>query len=695
MKPMSVLLFAVCCVLLAVMQGCGQAESKAPQPAETPAEQLSGRVVQHRLQVTLYPERGELEVSDELDLSALTAADGTIKRLQLDLNSAFKVMHDQQALTPVATQAGISRYQFNNLEQHKLSLSYRGKLASTKDCAWLVQACALLNKDGVFLDGSSAWYPQISGTSQRFSMEVMLPDGWISLSQGAQTVQGWEEQQPQRDIYLLAGQFHVYEAEQKAGQPKAMVYLQSEDPELAERYLQATARYVDEYSRLLGSYPYAKFATVESFWETGWGMPSFTLLGSRVMRLPFILHSSFPHEILHNWWGNGVYVDSRRGNWSEGLTAYLSDHRNKQVTGEGLNYRRDTLQKYAAFTAAGGDFPLSEFRSRHDRTTQAIGYGKSLMLFHMLHERLGDEVFFTALRQFYQTHQFEYADFDALREVFEQSSGEDLQVFFQQWLDGTGAPVLGIVGHQLQGNEQGEQQLALQLQQTQDGKPFTLDIPLRIEFQDGSQQRQTLRMGQAEQDYALTFSNKLSRISIDPAFDLFRIPDAREVPPALNVLFNRQPKTFVLSRKVPDGMELVWDDFVDTFSYGQDMKVQYDDEALPDAGVVVLLGGDNAMLSGLLDRAQQPFKLTETAYTLNSVNYTCGLHSLALTLRAGEQQIILLDASTEQGLNSLARKLPHYGKYSYVLFNSASGDNVAKGQWEVKDSPLSIHFEEK
>jgi hypothetical protein len=699
MKPLGVMLLTGWLMLLPGIQGCGQAESSA-QPAAAGAagqtETVPERVIQHQLRVTLHPRPGELEVTDELDLSALATAGGVIEQVQLDLNSALRVTHNQQVLTPVATQAGISRYQFNNLQQHTLSLSYRGKLASTEDCAWLVQACVLLNEKGAFLDGSSAWYPQINGTSQRFSMQVVLPDGWVSLSQGAQTAQGWTEQQPQRDIYLLAGAFHVYEAEQKAGQPRAMVYLQSEDAELAERYLQATARYVDEYSRLLGAYPYAKFATVESFWETGWGMPSFTLLGSQVMRLPFILHSSFPHEILHNWWGNGVYVDSRRGNWSEGLTAYLSDHRNKQASAEGVNYRRDTLQKYAAFATSGGDFPLSEFRSRHDNTTQAIGYGKSLMLFHMLHERLGDEAFFTALRRFYQSHQFEYADFDALRLAFEHSSGEDLQAFFQQWLDGTGAPALGIMNHRLQVNDKGEQQLQLTLQQTQTGKAFTVDVPLQAEFQDGSVQQQTLRMDQAQQSYTLNFAKKLSRVSIDPAFDVFRIPDAREVPPALNVLFNRQPKTFVLSRKVPDGMELVWDDFVDTFSYGQDnMPVQYDDEALPDAGVVVLLGGDNAMLSGLLDRAKQPFKLTETAYTLNSVNYTCGLHSLALTLNAGEQQIILLDAGSGQGLNSLARKLPHYGKYSYVLFNSASGDNVAKGQWEVKDSPLSIHFEEK
>ena len=69
------------------------------------------------------------------------------------------------------------------------------------------------------------------------------------------------------------------------------------------------------YRQLIGPYPYGKFALVENFWETGYGMASFTLLGPQVIRFPFILNSSYPHEILHNWWGNSVFVDYASGNW--------------------------------------------------------------------------------------------------------------------------------------------------------------------------------------------------------------------------------------------------------------------------------------------------------------------------------------------------------------------------------------------
>ena len=138
------------------------------------------------------------------------------------------------------------------------------------------------------------------------------------------------------------------------------------------------------YRGLIGPYPYGKFALVENFWETGYGMPSFTLLGPQIIRFPFILTSSYPHEILHNWWGNSVFVDYETGNWCEGLTAYLADHLIQEQRGKGADYRRDTLQKYRDYVRDGRDFPLTEFRSRHSAATEAVGYGKTLMVFHML-----------------------------------------------------------------------------------------------------------------------------------------------------------------------------------------------------------------------------------------------------------------------------------------------------------------------
>ena len=105
----------------------------------------------------------------------------------------------------------------------------------------------------------------------------------------------------------MGGPLVVYR--ESAGAVEALVYLRQKDDALAGKYLEATAQYLEMYRGLIGPYPYGKFALVENFWETGYGMPSFTLLGPQIIRFPFILTSSYPHEILHNWWGNSVFVD--------------------------------------------------------------------------------------------------------------------------------------------------------------------------------------------------------------------------------------------------------------------------------------------------------------------------------------------------------------------------------------------------
>jgi hypothetical protein len=94
----------------------------------------------------------------------------------------------------------------------------------------------------------------------------------------------WREDHPQQEIYLVAAPFTLYR--QATPDAEAEVFLRTPDEALAKRYLNATGKYLALYSNLIGTYPYAKFALVENFWPTGYGMPSFTLLGPQVIRLP-------------------------------------------------------------------------------------------------------------------------------------------------------------------------------------------------------------------------------------------------------------------------------------------------------------------------------------------------------------------------------------------------------------------------
>ena len=102
-----------------------------------------------------------------------------------------------------------------------------------------------------------------------------------------------------------------------------------------------------------------------------------------------------------------------------------------------------TTLRYGDFAAEKRDFPLIEFVSRHSDATQAVGYSKSLMLFHMLRRDLGDETFTAALRLLWQERQFRETDFAQLHALFERAAGRPLP-YSRQWLEREGAPSLVV-----------------------------------------------------------------------------------------------------------------------------------------------------------------------------------------------------------------------------------------------------------
>jgi hypothetical protein len=56
------------------------------------------------------------------------------------------------------------------------------------------------------------------------------------------------------------------------------------------------------------------------------------------------------------------------------------------------------------------------------------------------------------------------------------------------------------------------------------------------------------------------------------------------------------------------------------------------------------------------------------------------------------QTLVWLAADNIGAVPGLTRKLPHYSKYSYLAFQGDEPTNIAKGQWEVLDSPMSHWF---
>jgi hypothetical protein len=671
---------------------------------------LAGAEILHQsLQVSLQPQAQSLQVSVQVSLPQGVAAHFLLHR-GLNPGSStpeVKLIETGQVDGPVPMTA----YRVQLPEgRRSFSLRYGGRISHPltrfQASPGLSQErlAGTISEQGVHLDAASGWYPLFADNLQTFSLEVELPDGWLAVSQGAgpelnrsgqSTRVAWRESQPQDEIYLIAAPFRLYR--RALGQIEAQVFLRQEDDALAQRYLDASEHYLKLYQRLIGDYPYAKFALVENFWESGYGMPSFTLLGSKVIRLPFILHTSYPHEILHNWWGNSVYIDYAQGNWSEGLTTYLADHLLAEQRQRGSDYRRSALQRYGDFVRHDNDFPLREFRGRHSTASQAVGYDKSMMLFHMLRRELGDERFIAGLRRFYRDNCLRTAGYEQLQSAFEAVADVPLNAFFRQWVERTGAPTLTLDEIRLQETAAGYR-LDVRLAQTQAADAYSLQVPLAIALADGSLRVERLRMSQRRQSLRIDLPAAPLSLNVDPWFDLFRTLDAAETPPSLSQFFGAERVLILLpaaaEKDLLEGYRSLAASWASDYQSAQ-IRLDSELQQLPADLPVLLLGWENRFRADFFDAlSDYPVRQTDDGLRLWEQSFNSRTHSYALAARpaASQQSRLWIATRSPQSLSGLGRKLPHYGKYSALVFAGDVPENRMKRQWPLTGSPLQVSF---
>jgi len=574
---------------------------------------------------------------------------------------------------------------------HALTLRYSGRIyrpPSSDGEAYargFSQTSGTIEPSGVFLSVSSAYYPWFGPSLCTFRLRPLLPTGWHAVSQGTWCGTYWLCRRPQDEVYLVAAPFTVWRRTEGEGDVAA--FLRSNDEALAEKYLGVTARYIGMYARLIGPYPYGSFALVENFWETGYGMPSFTLLGPTVIRLPFILHTSYPHEILHNWWGNSVYVDYATGNWCEGLTVYLADHLIAEQRNQGTEYRLGLLQKYADFVADGRDFPLTAFRARHGSASEAVGYGKGAMVFHMLRRRLGDDGFVAGLREFYRRHRFTVATFGDVQRAFETTSGMALAPFFEQWVDRSGAPRLAISSADVAGTT-----LELTLEQRQEGACYALSVPVAVTLVDHPRVHEfVVDLTDRRVSTRVDLPAPPVRVDVDPCFDLFRLPHVDEIPPALSGLLGARSVVMILPAAASTALRNAYGSLAAAWYRNVPVRMVLDTDVvdLPDTCAVWILGWQNTRRAALDEAlAARGMTLDDGLDWAGSSLPRTG-HAFVATDRVDGRATAFLAVDDETTATALARKLPHYHKYSYLAFEGPAAENVLKGRWDVTSSPLT------
>ena len=538
---------------------------------------------------------------------------------------------------------------------------------------------------GSFLPAGSGWYPEPAG---RFSyrMTLTLPSDQRGLVAGRLIDEklpgnGRSEYQatfdfahPAEGIDLMAGPYTVRERIVARGDRAPLrlrTYFFSGMDSIAEDYLADSQRYIELYSGLIGAYPFSEFSVVASPLPTGFGMPTLTYIGANVLKLPFIRATSLGHEVLHNWWGNGVQVEYAGGNWSEGLTTFMADYyyREQQSAAAAREMRHAWLRDFAAVPDAALR-PLSMFRSRTHGADAALGYSKAAMVFFMLRDEIGEEAFMRGLRGFWAAQQFKAASWNDLRAAFEASAGRSLEVFFEQWVNRAGGPALGI--EQASSPDQDKSHLTLVLKQSP--PPYSVRVPIEI-IADGRATTSRTRIHRERETARLVVDVPPRGVRMDPDFRLWRRLEPEALPPILRQwIIAQAPRVTVLSRgtEMQRGAAALAERF---FEAPYTLVEWPSDGSHP----LLVIGSHGDIERALADRRlpPRPDGLKKGSAQVWTVQQ-----------RASNTPIAIVSVNDAAALAALMEPLPHYGSQSYLAFDGRRV--IVRGVWaaEVRTIPV-------
>ena len=555
---------------------------------------------------------------------------------------------------------------------------------------------ATISDEGIYLSGMAQWLAWHPDTMATHTVQADTPAGFETVTQGRRTrheeadgrlLTTWEAPHPADGLNFIASTFVVHEEPVRDG-VVSYTFLLEDDARLRGTYMERTRAYIAMYEEMIGPYPYAKFATVENWFPTGYGMPSYTLLGGQVLRLPFIPYTSFGHEIAHNWWGNSVFVDAAEGNWCEGLTVYCADYHYKELEGDvqAREYRRNNLKDYAAYVHDPSmDFPLSEFKARHSGATRAVGYGKSMMVFHMVRELIGREAFLAAIQEVAREHRFAKTTWSDFFAAFSRASGRDFGAFQEQWLTRKGAPTLWFEDVKFSDDK-------VEFKLHQGAPAYALAVPLHVATGKGIE-KHTVAVDKMTTRCTLEVKGATS-VAIDPDYQLFRNLHPAEIEPTLSQVMGVEVPAFVLDGPTPEleeaGLAFARElcELQEGFAFRTGGKlIEEPDPDQPFAQVVINPGPALQELlqpEGLMV-VDRTVYIAGKAYDRDAFDL---VYAVADPNLPGRTALVIL-CDSPQRLEAMARRVSHYGKYSWLAMPTGMG-RVQRGNWAVGDSPLLV-----
>jgi hypothetical protein len=309
-------------------------------------------------------------------------------------------------------------------------------------------ASSIVNPQQVILNTDGFWYPNDVQGCFTADVTVTLPNSMTLVHNGTNATRvqrgdvqqvHWTSDRPVGGLSLVAGPYRLTGATVD-GIPYRL-YVPNDIDVDAKHILKLMADANDILSQRYGPSGFKQLTLFVSRelrrgYNDGSGLIG---LSVRSLRSGDYGFGIIAHEIAHNWWGATVaekwLSPGSGGEWIvEGFAEFSSLVAAEAEYGSGALTRRLAGELFdPKLQATISDMSVLD-NALAEATARDTIYRKGAYVAFMLRHVLGDDVYFTALRQFLERFRYQHVTDRDLQQTLQESSGADLQPYFADWV---------------------------------------------------------------------------------------------------------------------------------------------------------------------------------------------------------------------------------------------------------------------
>ncbi len=428
-----------------------------------------------------------------------------------------------------------------------LIFEYEGALQSGDDSPVQGLKLAYVGDPITYLLYSGRWFPMVGYGTNRFTatISVSVPAGYTVIGSGKQSSAPGpevEEGAPathkgsaQGGLTRLAtpagGQTFTFTYEDRPSFPGTILIGKYVATKSSEGGLDITVYTTPEHKAVASQY--ADTAVKEFFFfTTTYGppfgqklsvveLPNDTVPSAWAPEIAAIAGRHFTEKgdyrllantIAHQWFGTMVSPATKDDWWlNDGAARYSEALYVEHVAGEAGF--QEVTKDMSVGALAYVSVPLADVGKLDTFSPefQSLVTDKGGMILEMLGWVIGEEAYDKTMRTFVSQYSGKSVTVDDFRKIAEQASGQQLNWFFTQWLDSTGAPEFKNK-YTVYRTQKGFRVVG---EISQDMDLFRMPVELRVDT-DGKTVTQKVEVEGTNSAYAIETFGKPRRISIDP-----------------------------------------------------------------------------------------------------------------------------------------------------------------------------------